>query len=219
MYEWWSGLTAIAQWFFIAAAFFSVFFTWQIIATLIGLAGDADADVDAGMDAHTDVDVDVHDMPHDIEATGDAADTIAAFRLVSIRSVLAFFTLFSWAGALYLASGVVVDRAIIYALLWGLAALVVVSLLLHFLRKLAETGSPQLATCVGQTGAVYLDIPPGGVGEVRVTVSGVVSHVKARAAGGAGISSGTDVRVLRILGPGTVEVDKVGESGKKGEDT
>jgi hypothetical protein len=62
---------------------------------------------------------------------------------------------------------------------------------------------------VGSEGTVYLDIPAQRTGEIRVTVSDAVSHVKARAAGGAALVAGTPVRVLRLLDPMTVEVEPV----------
>ena len=43
MGEWWNNLDALTRGFYSAAAFFSVFFIWQLIAALTGLAGD-DAD-------------------------------------------------------------------------------------------------------------------------------------------------------------------------------
>lgn len=210
MFEWWSGLSAVSQWFFVGAVFFSVFFIWQIIAAMIGLGGDAHDDVTTHVDVSTD------HGPGDATAQADAHETVLAFRLLSVRSVLAFFTLFSWAGALYLASGKAVNVAVIYAVLWGLAALTLVSLLLHLLRRLVETGTPRMGTCVGCLGTVYLDIPAEGMGEVRVAVSGVMTHVKARAAGGSAIRAGTDVRVLRLLGTTTLEVQPAGAPSKEG---
>ena len=80
---WWSGLQVLNQWFFIAAAFFSVFFIWQIIMAFVGLGMDADIGMHADTFIH-------HDSPHDASASVDA------FKLLSVRSVIAFFTLFTW---------------------------------------------------------------------------------------------------------------------------
>ena len=220
MGSWWQNLTVANQVFYAAALFFSVFFVWQFIAALIGLGGhegevDTGADVEAGdigghmdvdahgFDAHVDVDA------HDIEAAtaSDAAETIAAFKLVSIRSILAFFMMFCWAGAMYLNIKVTLTRALIYALLWGLAGMLLVALVVNMIRRLAETGTKRLASAVGTTGMVYMNIPEDGQGQVRIAVSGVMSYVAARATEARGIRAGTAIRVVRTLGPSTVEVE------------
>ena len=205
MGEWWQNLSGINQGFYVAATFFSVFFLWQLIAALVGLGGgeaDMDADVDAADDGT------YEDFEHG--AATDASASVAAFKLVSVRSILAFCTLFSWAGALYLNRGHALQNTLLYALLWGVAAMVAVALVFHLMRRMTEAGTPQLATCVGQTGTVYLDIPDGGRGEVRVPVGGVMTHVKARTSGGKTLKMGASVRVLRVLDAATVEVQSAG---------
>ncbi len=212
MMDWWNDLSTLNQVFYGAAAFFSLIFAWQFIASLIGLSG-GDVDVEAGPDADVDADIDAGDGMDldDIEAHSieDAAESIHAFRILSVRAILAFFTLFFWAGAMYLDAGKPLTNTLILALAWGLAAWVFVAVLIHWLRKLAETGTQQLVTCVGKRGSVYLDIPAEGQGEVRVNVSGVVSMVKARAAGGREIKAGTPVQVVRMLDGSSVEVQAV----------
>lgn len=192
--NWWATLTPLNQWFFGAAAFFSVFFLGQLIMTIVGLAGgEGDIDTQTGDTMH-------HDAPD------DAHDTVAAFKLLSVRSVIAFMTLFSWAGALYMSKNVDVSKSLVFALIWGVAAMILVSLLMHTMRKLAETGNIRIASAVGATGTVYLDIPPNGEGEIRVLCDGVMTHVKARA-GAEGIKAGAPVKVLKVLGPNMVEVE------------
>jgi hypothetical protein len=58
---------------------------------------------------------------------------------------------------------------------------------------------------------VYADIPAGGTGQIRTLVSGVVTVVAARAAGGEALKAGTPVKVRRCLDATTVEVEKVPE--------
>ena len=193
--QWWYGLGGLNQWFYMAAAFFSVIFLWQMIMALTGLSGVGGPDIDTHVESGWE-----HDAP------ADAHDTLVAFKLVSVRSVLAFFTLFSWAGALYLGRHLSVVRALAYALLWGLLALALVSLLLNFMRRLTESGNPRVQTAVGAAAMVYLDIPANGTGEIRVLVSSVMTHLKARATEGAALKAGTAVRVTRMLAPDIVEV-------------
>ena len=209
MFEWWQGLTATAKWFYSAAVFFSVFFLWQFISALIGLSGAEDVDVDADVDVEVDADVDIEAEGLKAGSADDAAESVAAFKLLSIRSILAFLTMFFWAGAMYLDIGKETAWAIGYATLWGLGGFVTVAVVVNMMRRLAESGSPRLVTCVGTTGTVYLKIPPGGEGEARVTVSGALSYVKARGAGGQAIEPGTPVRVVRALKTNIIEVEPI----------
>lgn len=220
MTEWWGELSRLNQGFYSAAAFFSVFFLWQLIAALIGLGGDdADADVDADADGGVNID---HDGTYDQfehGAEGDAVESTVAFKLLSIRSIITFFTLFTWGSALYLQQGMVAGKAMGLGTVWGLAGMFIVALIFYLMKKMAHTGTKNLRTCVGTTGTVYLEIPEGGTGEVRVTVSGVVSYVKAREKDGKGIKPNAPIRVRRLLGTAMVEVEAdTGEETKKGDD-
>ena len=193
--QWWQTLEPVNQWFYIAATFFGVFFIWQMIGAFMGLGSQDDLDVDTHVDPSA-----AHHTPD------DAQDSVMAFKLISIRSVVAFFTLFSWAGALYMSSGTAPLRATLYGLLWGLAGMLAVAGIVHGMRRMTETGNLRLATCVGAVGTVYLDIPGAGQGEVRMLCSGVMTHLKARAAGSGGLKAGTRVRVERLIGADMIEV-------------
>ena len=197
MGEWWNSLESMTKVFYTMATFFSAIFLWQFISSLIGLAGDSDLD----MDVDADLDIDGMDM--------DGLEAVASFRMLSLRAILAFCTLFCWATAMYRGSGMVWTRALLLATLWGLAGWVLVAVLVWLIRKLAETGNPRLATCVGAEGTVYLDIPAEGAGEVRTLVSGVVSRIKACSAGATAIPSGQRVTIIRMLDPTTVEVQPI----------
>ncbi|MCD4823166.1 MAG: NfeD family protein [Phycisphaerae bacterium] len=209
MAEWWHNLNGINQGFYVAAAFFSVFFVWQLIAALIGLGGGEDEiDADAhDYDTHGDID---HDFDHDIDH--DALDSVAAFKLLSVRSILAFCTLFSWAGAMYLQGGKELQWAVALATAWGAVAMIAVAMIFHLMRRMTESGNMSLASCVGTEGTAYIDIPSAGMGEARVTVSGVMQVFKARGATDAVIPAGTPITVTRVLSPNTIEVKTIEKS-------
>ncbi len=202
MNAWWNGLSGLARAMFYGAAFFSLLFVWQLLSALLGLTGDA-ADVP---------DVDGLDID---AATGmDALDTVHAFQLLSLRSMITFLTLFTWGSALYLARGESPAMALGISSLWGLAGMAGVAGLLYWLPKLAHTGTKQIASCVGTRGTVYLDIPAAGIGQVRVMVSGILSHVDAATTDATPLAAGTPVVIVRQLDHKTVEVKAV----KAGED-
>lgn len=203
MTEWWNGLTQTNQVFYGVAVFFSVFFVWQLISALMGLDADH-ADVD--MDGSPDIDMDGA-ATHGEHM--DAGGTVAAFKLLSIRSIITFFTLFSWGCAMYLDNGYPATQATAYSALWGLAGMISVAAVFYVMPKLTHTGTADLGSCVGTTGTVYLDIPEQGSGEVRVMVSGTLSHIKARTADGKALKAGVEVRVASRLDHATVVVEPV----------
>ena len=204
MSEWWSNLLPLNQGLYIAAGSFSLIFLWQFISALVGLGG-AEADVE--LDADIDVDgLDLDDI--EVHSLEEAGETVAAFKVLSLRAILAFCTMFSWAGAMYLDRGKTLSAALLLALAWGAGGWLLVAALLNWLRKLAETGTQRLATCVGRAGTVYLNIPQDGQGEVRTLVSGRVTVVKARSADGE-IAAGRPVRVRRTLDATTIEVELI----------
>jgi hypothetical protein len=210
--EWWHSLEPLNQFFFGGAAVFSLIFLWQFITAMLGLGGghlDLDAagfhpgDMGGASDLHADSDgLETH-------SAGEAGESVVAFHILSIRAILAFFTLFFWAAALYLTVRKPIAQSIVMATAWGAGAWLLVAVLLHWMRKLAETGTAQLGTCVGKRGTVYLAIAAGGQGQVRISVSGVVTVVTARSAGGAAIAPGTAVKVTRVIEGGVVEVQPV----------
>lgn len=220
MTAWWDSLTVVTRGFFCAAAFFSVIFIWQLIAALIGLDDEGGDDVADSTDFDTDADVDIDTDLDNFEAGADAdsSATVVAFKLLSVRALITFGTLFTWGSALYLSRGEGLGRAMGISSIWGLAGMGSVALLLSLLPKLAHTGTKRIGSALGAHGTVYLDIPEEGQGEVRVAVSNVISFVKARARKGGEIKAGTPVVVTRILGQTTVEVDVVSEKEEGGKE-
>ena len=198
MDAWWTDLTTLNQILYIVAMFFSAFFVWQLLAVLFGLGSAFGASISG--------DTGIGDAGPEFN-DGLADGTVASFKLLSIRSLIAFGMLFGWAGALYLQRGLDTQTALLYALVWGGAAMAVVAYFFRGIQQLTETGNASLDTCVGTSGEVYLDIPDGGAGQVRVTESGAVAYVSARGKNGMPISTRTPVRILRVVDPTTLEVE------------
>ncbi len=204
MSEWWAGLSGVTQFFYGMAAFFSVFFLWQMAAAFLGLTGD---DMDVG---HADVDISDLDTSDNFDHH-DVVESSQAFKILSLRSIITFFTLFSWGCALYTSNGMPLVKAMGISSLWGLGGMLAVALIFWGMGRLTETGTKELSTCKGNTGTVYLDIPASGVGEVRTTVSGVVELVKARSLSAEALPAGTQVRVVKVIDQTLVGVEKLTE--------
>jgi hypothetical protein len=204
MSQWWNYLTTINQIFYIGAAFFSVIFLGQLIAAFTGMDGDQ-ADIS---DGELGQDIGSGDAFED-GAQIDSIETTVAFQLLSIRALIIFFTLFFWGGSLYLNRGDSLRAAIGYSLIWGVVGMVCVSLVFYAMRRLTENGTARLSTCVGKEGSVYINIPKDGIGEIKVMVSGVVTHVNARSVSGKAINANNSVKVVKLTGSNTVEVETI----------
>ncbi len=208
--EWWDALSGLNRSFYVAAVFFSTIFVWQLVASFAALGGGEGADVDGSdVDMDVDVDADLDDLQPD-SLVEDAAG-IATFRLLSVRSILAFGMLFSWAGALYLSQDLPTAGAMGRAIVWGLAGMLIVASFFWLIPRLTEEGTADVRSAVGSNGLVYIAIPEAGVGQIRVLVSGTISYVRARSAHGGAIPAGTLVRVTAKSADGILEVEEAGE--------
>lgn len=206
MEAWWEGLSALNKGFALAALFFTVLFAWQIVSMLIGLDVHGDSDVSHGGIDHPDADAGISHHGYGSHDAGHQLGGEVTFTLVSVRSVLAFATLFGWAGSLYLRTGTSPITAIALSALWGLAAMFGVSYVVYKLLQLQEVGNVSLWTSIGEEGVVYMDVPAEGAGKVRIKVGGVVSFIGARSGIESSLVAGTKVRVSRIIDSRTVEV-------------
>ncbi|NLD71695.1 MAG: hypothetical protein GX649_03140 [Chloroflexi bacterium] len=208
MITWWSGLTPLNQLFWVLVVFFTTLFAWQFVASFTGFVGEGGPDLDGDGDLG---DGDFADADGDLDGDGDLADDssgVFTFRLLSLRSALAFLTLFSWASALYLGADISYFRAFLLAALWGLAGMVAVAAFFWALPRLSEEGTMDVRRAVGEPATVYVTVPPEGTGQVRVVVGERVSYLRARSATGSVIRPGTPVRVLRVEGS-VLEVEEV----------
>jgi hypothetical protein len=202
MNEWWSELETISRFFYGMAAFFSVFFLWQMIGAFMGLDGDS-----------MEMAGDVTDVPDDMDFE-DVMESSEAFKVLSLRSIITFFTLFSWGGALYMSDGVPAGKAMGIASIWGLVGMFAIAGIFYFMGKMSETGTKDVATAKGKIATVYLDIPAVGFGEIKTAVSGAIEHIKAKSVNGEALPAGTQVRVVKVVGQTLVEVEKLTEKGE-----
>ena len=199
MATWWNDLSSLNQTFYVVAVFFSTIFVWQFVSSFGGLGGEEEGGAEVS-------DTGAGDTTQDLI---DDAAGLATFRMLSVRSVMAFGTLFSWAGALYLQQDITPAWALVRALLWGLSGMLVVALFFWVLPRLTEEGTASLDTAVGRNGQVYLNIPEGGLGQIRVLVSGRLRFMRACSRSGQPLRAGTMVRVVKRLDATTLEVEEI----------
>ncbi len=206
----------MTQVFLLGAVFFSVVSSGQLIAMLFGV-GHIHGHLDHVGGMHH-ADLSTHHLGSSSGGAGhshaahphgahDAEES--AFTFVSIRSLMAFGTLFCWSGALYLMGGTHPAWAIGFSVVWGLLGMLVVSYLMYRLLNLEEIGNIDLETALFEEGTVYIGIPSNGTGQVRIKVSGVISYVKARSKTREPVSRGTKVRVIGISDQSVIEVEPI----------
>ena len=132
------------------------------------------------------------------------------FALISVRSIIAFFTLFGWAGVLLLHAGKPILTTVLLSTLAGFIAMISVAYLLYLLSKLGESGNADLTETIFQTAEVYLSIPPAksGQGKVHIKIQGALKELDAITEGN-GLPTGASVRILEILGDNLLLVESV----------
>jgi membrane protein implicated in regulation of membrane protease activity len=184
MGEWWELLTGAEKAFWGIALVSSVLFLIQFILNLIGL----DSDTDVDLDVSGDVDLD----------PGFSLD--ADFSLLSIRSIIAFFTFFGWAGVMTLNKGGSTWVAITFAALAGFAAMFVVAYMMFKFSQLDSSGTLNILHTIDNTGEVYLRIPEKatGTGLIHVKVDGTLREFQATTHGKA-LPTGAKIKVLDVL--------------------
>lgn len=144
------------------AVFGSIFFGITCLLAIIGVGG-----VDDGMD---------------IDADGVALDHVdhgfVDFNLFSIRSILAFLTVFGWGGVMWGHHGI---WGFIGAFAAGIATMFLTALVIWGLMKLQSSGTISNRQFIGQTGSVYLGIPAGrsAPGKITVRLKGATYELKA----------------------------------------
>jgi hypothetical protein len=188
--NWWGDLSNTQQIFWTIAIVFSILLLIQLALSMIGLE-------------FNDTDIDVHGGHGDVHMGTE-------FSLISVRSIIAFFTLFGWAGVMLLHSGRPIIPTVLMSSLAGLIAMGSVSYLLYQLSKLGEVGNTDLSEAIFEIAEVYLSIPPAksGQGKVHVQLKGALKELDAITEGN-GLPTGAKVRILEILNDNILLVESV----------
>ena len=187
--SWWYGLNSMEQIFWGIAIIFSLLFVIQFGLSLLG--GDVD----------TDADLDTSDGSFSLDPS---------FTLLSVRSIIAFFTFFGWMGVMALSSGYGATKVILMAGGAGLAAMVTVAYLMYFFSRLAETGNADMAELIYKNATVYLTIPERrrGKGKIHVTLNNSLREMDA-VTEGERLENGKSVKIIEIIEDNILVVEPV----------
>ncbi len=191
--DWWGPLSSTEKVFWGISLVFSVLFLIQFVVSLIGLDFDTDSDVDvhADIETHSDYHLD------------------PSFTLLSVRSIIAFFTFFGWTGVLVLNAGGSVWTAIGFSGLAGFAAMFIVGYVIYLFTTLTEQGTVNLSKALYSTGEVYLSIPANknGHGKVHIKIQGALKEVDAVTNGDA-LPTGSAIKVVEIIDDNLILVEQ-----------
>ncbi len=177
--DWFRELSGLEQVFWGMSLIFSVLFVIQFVVSLFGFDFDADVETDL--------------------STADGGIE-ADFSLLSLRSVIAFFTFFSWTGVLMIKNGASLLAILVGSSFSGLLAFGIVAYLLYLFSKFNQSGTVDMDQALFQKGEVYLTVPGGkeGMGKVQIQLGQNLKELRAITDGDS-LPTGSKIRVIEVL--------------------
>jgi hypothetical protein len=154
----WDSMSQFQQVFFVLALTSTAIMVILIIMMFIGMdeadGFDGDIDVDAGIDIFND----------------EPISGIAGLKILSIRGVLAFFSIGSW--TVYLLSDVwPVWAAILLGMVSGSIASILLAYAFRAAMKLESVGNLDYRSAIGKPAMVYIKIPKEKTGRGKVIMN------------------------------------------------
>ncbi len=198
MAAWWNGLTGYQQVLFVIATATTLIMIVQIIMMLFGF-GD-----DSSFDGDVDVDADGSDGYND-EGMGL---TIFGMRILSVRTILAFFAIGCWV-VFTLIEVLPVWAATLLGIVAGVLAAFGVAFMMKSVEKLQSSGNVEIQNAVGKTAEVYLTVPAkrSGTGKVNVFVQERYVEFEAVTDEDEPIKTGATAKIVATLNQGTLIIE------------
>jgi hypothetical protein len=186
--------------------------TILVVQTLLAVIGFGfeGMDVDVGDTDMGDVDTGDADMGDGAVGHGHSFG-YHMFKVISLRTMIAGVTFFGLAGwATLTGTGGNQILAMIVAVLAGLVAIYTVYFLYRWINLMRYQGNVSSDKLVGATGSVYVRIPAQSTGAGKVLVSQQNRTMEYEAfSAGRELPTGTQITVLKVISPTTVEVGEV----------
>lgn len=215
MLNWWNSLTALQHFFAYVAIPATLILCIQTILLLFGLGAGGDGDLDSDTSGLDTPDLDAPDLDApdldtpDLDAPGGweggAGHELAhdpGLRIFTIRGLVAFFSVFGWAGLALSRGGMPGAAAVPIAFLLGLAAMGVLALMLRSALRLQSDGTMDLKNALGLCGTVYLTVPPRrqGTGKISLVLQGQLGEFDALTDEPEPLKTGAAVQVIGLSG-------------------
>jgi len=171
--NWYRNLQGFELILWSIALFFSLLFVLQTILSLFN-GGD-----------HDDLDID-----------GEIG-----YQFFTIKNMIAFFTMFGWAGLAAYKANLGNSVVIAIALASGCIMVLLMYLLMRNASRLKHSGTLQMKNAINQIGETYLRIPAqrSGIGKVQVQVQGRLMELDAMTDDTVDIATGRPIQVVNIL--------------------
>jgi len=193
--------------YFLCALVGGTVFLAQLVMMLLGAGLDADVDHDVdGVD-----DLHAGDAPgpmgeHGSELAHDHESSWFA-GVLTFRTIIAALTFFGLTGMAAHTNGVAPVPTLAMATIAGATALYLVAWVMRSLYRLRDDGTVQIDLAVGRPATVYLTIPgqQGGRGKITLSLQERTVEYEAITSGDS-LPTGTQVVVVGVIGPETVEV-------------
>ena len=177
---WWQHLEAFEKILWGIAFTFSSFYLLQNMLSLFG------GDTDHG-DGHADTSMGHDDGSH--------------YHFITLKNMIAFFTVFGWVGIAAHTSGIGKTGTVLLALAGGIGIVILMAIILGSMSCLRHSGTLEIENAINLTGSTYLFIPAnrGGIGKVHIKVQGSLRELPAMTDDDMEIATGALVRVKRII--------------------
>lgn len=190
----WAELGVFEQIFWFIALPSTVIFLVLLGMTIFG--GDASDHVDVS----TNVDAGLAD--------GDSIP----FQFLSLKNIIAFFTVMGWSGIGFIHAGLAPWLVVLLSVICGLIMMFLMAALFYFMSKLAENGTLKMSNAVGKLGEVYLVIPASrrGMGKVQLNVQGSLRTLDAITDDTNPIPTNSIIEVLGVIDEQILLVKKQG---------
>lgn len=188
MAEWFKGLGVFLQILFVVGCASSLIMLIQLILLIVGIEG-ADSSFD-GIDGGVD----------DV-INGEGVLDIFGLRILTIRNLFIFLSMFSWVTLLLHEWTSSYPISIIVGILVALVIVVAVSFIMKQALKLQDEGNVRIENAVGKKGTCYLTIPANktGIGKVNVLVQDRLFEFDAYTTDNEPIPTGVEIEVIDIL--------------------
>ncbi|XMB72073.1 hypothetical protein RJI07_08190 [Mycoplasmatota bacterium WC30] len=216
---WWDNLSNLQQVSFIIAISATIIMVIFIILMLIGMDGaesfdgdvDIDIDFDGDMDFEGDMDFDDVDGASGVDAYNhDSILSISGLRILTIRGVLAFFSIGGWTVYL-LADNVKTWLAVFIGVVAGAIASVLLAMAMKAIMKLESSGNLDYKGAIGKIAVVYIRIPKNALGKGKIIFNhqGKMLEVDAITKGNEDIIAKKEVKIIGLENETTLVVEKL----------
>ncbi len=208
MQAWWEGLSQILRVLYCVAIPSTLVLVLQMVMSMLG--GEADGGIDVSDTSGLDLEMG-GDTGMDTDVLTDGADTVldggnpadfGNLKVLTLQTIVTFLTVFSWVSIVCVSAGMKTLPSVLLGTAFGVVMMLVVAKLVQVSARLAENGILNLNNAIGETATVYLQIPPKGNGEGKVTMQlqGRFGEFDAVNAGSSPIPTGAQVLVTDVLG-------------------